>query len=173
MRTRLPNVLRIDREDEGDRYAKYYLYCEVIELISSGRMGAASKFHLSFGDHVHKLNAGKKDSDRAKRFEYQHGPCASLEIAQGGSLVTMARSRKPIVLPALSTVVERNVAGKNRPWLSSAETAAATAVAASARTQEAEGSVDMEGIQTCPQSRVVVCIGAADRRPVSARLPVD
>jgi hypothetical protein len=58
---------------------KYCLYCEVVELISDGRMGSASIFHLSFRDHVHNLNAGQKDPGTAKRFESQHGPRSSLD----------------------------------------------------------------------------------------------
>ncbi|MGF6785763.1 hypothetical protein OKW27_000076 [Paraburkholderia sp. 35.1] len=42
-------------------------------------MGSASTFHLSFGDHVHNLNAGQKDPGTAKGLEPQHGPRSSLD----------------------------------------------------------------------------------------------
>jgi hypothetical protein len=48
-------------------------------LISGGRMGSASAFHLSFRDHVHNLNAGQKDPGTAKSLEPQHGPRSSLD----------------------------------------------------------------------------------------------
>lgn len=37
-------------------------------------MGSASTFQLSFGDHVHNLNAGQKNPGTAKGLEPQHGP---------------------------------------------------------------------------------------------------
>jgi hypothetical protein len=42
-------------------------------------MDSASTFHLSFGYHVHNLNAGQKDPGTAKSFESQHGSRASLD----------------------------------------------------------------------------------------------
>ncbi|SIO72310.1 hypothetical protein SAMN05444172_8705 [Burkholderia sp. GAS332] len=63
-----------------DCYAKHYLCCQVVELISAGGMGAASTFHLSFNYHVHNFSAGQKDSGTAKRFESQHGARASLDL---------------------------------------------------------------------------------------------
>jgi hypothetical protein len=48
-------------------------------LISGGWMGSASTFHLSFGDHMHNLNAGQKDPGTAERFESQHGSRAALD----------------------------------------------------------------------------------------------
>ncbi|EDZ99590.1 hypothetical protein BH160DRAFT_5135 [Burkholderia sp. H160] len=44
-------------------------------------MGSASTFHLSFGDHVHSLNAGQKDPGTVKSFESQHGSRALLDRA--------------------------------------------------------------------------------------------
>ncbi len=44
-------------------------------------MDSASTFHLSFGDHVHNLNAGQKDPGTAISFESQHGSRASLDRA--------------------------------------------------------------------------------------------
>jgi hypothetical protein len=41
------------------------LFCQIVEMISAGRMGSACALHLSFGDHVHNLNAGQKDPDTA------------------------------------------------------------------------------------------------------------
>src|ERR1700692_1457703 len=44
-----------------------------IAFRAAGRMGSASTFHLSFGYHVHKLNASQKDPGTTKSFESQHG----------------------------------------------------------------------------------------------------
>jgi hypothetical protein len=54
-----------------DRYEKHYLCFNVVELISVEQLDFASTFHLSFGYHVHKLNAGQKDPGTAKNFESQ------------------------------------------------------------------------------------------------------
>ena len=70
-------------------------------------MGAASKFHLSFGDHVHKLNAGKKDSGTAKRFESQHGPCASLDRP----MILLDNVVQVLVLPNLDRGITLGVDG--------------------------------------------------------------
>jgi hypothetical protein len=48
-------------------------------LISVGQQDSESTFHLSFGYHVHKLNAGQKDPGTAKSFEFRHGSRASLD----------------------------------------------------------------------------------------------
>jgi hypothetical protein len=42
-------------------------------------MGSLSTFRLSFGDHVHNLNAGQKDPGTAKGLEPQHRPRSSLD----------------------------------------------------------------------------------------------
>ena len=44
-------------------------------------MDSASTFHLSFGDHVHNLDAGQKDPGTAKSLESQYGACTSLDRA--------------------------------------------------------------------------------------------
>ncbi|MGF6605908.1 hypothetical protein OKW45_000808 [Paraburkholderia sp. WSM4175] len=48
-------------------------------MVSGGRMGSAHTLHLSFGDHVHDLNAGQKDPGTAKGFEPWHGPRSSFD----------------------------------------------------------------------------------------------
>jgi hypothetical protein len=47
-------------------------------LISGGTDGLA-KFHLSFRNRVHNLNAGQKNQGTARSLEPQHGPRASLD----------------------------------------------------------------------------------------------
>ena len=42
-------------------------------------MDAAYELHLSFNDHVHQFDAGKKDPSTAKSFESQRGSRASLD----------------------------------------------------------------------------------------------
>lgn len=64
---------------ERDRYAKYCLFFEIVELISGGRKGCVSALHLPFRDHVHNRNAGQKDPRTAKGLEARHGPRSSLD----------------------------------------------------------------------------------------------
>jgi hypothetical protein len=58
---------------------KYFLYCEIVEFVSGGRVSRAHFICPSI--HVHELDAGPKDPGTAKILEAQHGPGAPLDRA--------------------------------------------------------------------------------------------
>ncbi|MGF6919373.1 hypothetical protein OKW28_003570 [Paraburkholderia sp. 40] len=62
---------------EGDRYAQYCLYCEVVKWAGGGQMGSASTLHLCLADHVRYFDAAQQDPGAAECLESQHGSRAS------------------------------------------------------------------------------------------------